>query len=382
MSEKIPKGAVELKYDVLEASIERIKDVLLTFDSHVVMFSGGKDSMVTLDLVDKIRKEMGFKDKTKVVFRDEEVIPDDVIDFVLRLAKSGKYDFYYYAIPMKSELYFMGNKETYIQWDVKRKGKYVREKPDIARLNDDLVLDQYNADDYIADDIGLKGKIAYITGIRTDESLVRLQSVMVNKRNPYIANIPTSKKSIKLIKPIYDWSEKDIFKYFHDEKVPYCTVYDNQVWNDMRLRVATPLHAEASKQFDKVKSIYPRYYGQIVQIFPQFVAQGLYYNQMARKKVVDDLPVGEEGLYKYIRENITDPKQRKQATEKIMSALKTRRNKMAEGQTDNYGGYPMRHLAVCLVNGQYKRNILPKSKPTQADIEYEEMLKLKDKKNG
>ena len=45
------------------------------------MFSGGKDSLVVLHLVHEVAKERNIKKPIDVVCRDEELIPDEVINF-------------------------------------------------------------------------------------------------------------------------------------------------------------------------------------------------------------------------------------------------------------------------------------------------------------
>ncbi len=57
--------------------------IINTFDKIFVCFSGGKDSLAVLHLVKEVYQELGINEKINVIFRDEEVIPDDIIDFVL-----------------------------------------------------------------------------------------------------------------------------------------------------------------------------------------------------------------------------------------------------------------------------------------------------------
>jgi len=58
---------------------------------------------------------------------------------------------------------------------------------------------------------------------------VRLNSVLVKKDEPFI--VTSSVQNAKLIKPIYDWREVDIFKYLYERKIPYSKIYDLQYWN-------------------------------------------------------------------------------------------------------------------------------------------------------
>lgn len=250
--------------DVYTEAKKRIRHVINSFDTILVAFSGGKDSLCTMELVDEVYKEMGITEKVKVFFRDEELIPDDVIDFVKAHAESGRWDFRYYAIPLKSSKFILGNTYDYVQWDKDR--QWLRQPPEYAiRLKDgdNRVFSQYDADEFICSNE--KGRVAIITGIRADESLARLQSCCVKRNENYING--TTSKRIKLVKPIYDWTERDLFVYFFQHKIKYCEIYDNQMWNGQQLRVATPLHAECSKRFDKLRTLYPKFYQQLVDIF-------------------------------------------------------------------------------------------------------------------
>lgn len=52
--------------------------------------------------------------------------------------------------------------------------------------------------------------MAFLTGIRADESLIRYRA-SVNKLNENYINA-TECKRVSLCKPIYDWRENDVFK--------------------------------------------------------------------------------------------------------------------------------------------------------------------------
>lgn len=355
--------------DVYEMAKKRIKHIVSTFDTVLVAFSGGKDSLATLELVDEVYKEMGIREKVKVFFRDEEIIPDDVIDFVIQHAESGRWDFRYYAIPLKSTKFILGKSIEYVQWDKNR--KQLRQPPEFAITLKDSeykVFSQYDADDFVCKDE--KGKIAIINGIRADESLTRLQSCLVKRNENYIN--ATESKRIKLCKPIYDWKEQDIFVYFFNKKIKYCDIYDKQMWNKQALRVATPLHAESSKILHKLKTCYPKYYEQILDIFPEMEVQELYWSEYDRNGIIYEYEHSFDGIRQYINENIDDKKQRMLAHKRVNTVEKTRNNRLKKGLgTHNMGGYPVLHVFKAILAGQYKREIMAKRKPSKIEFEYE-----------
>ena len=359
-----------LDIDVYEAAKQRIKHVLNLFDSVLVAFSGGKDSLCALNLVKEVYAELGIKEKVKVFFRDEELIPDNVIDFVQKIAESGEYDFRYYAIPLKSTKFILGNTVEYVQFDPER--EWLRQPPEYAiRLpkGDKRVFSQYEADEFICQNE--KGKVAIINGIRADESLIRLRSC-INKKNENYINATESKR-IKLVKPIYDWTERDIFVYFCKNDVRYCEIYDQQLFNDEALRVSTPLHAESAKKFNKIKTRNPKFYQQLITLFPEMIVQDRYWNEYDRQKTfnADDYAHTFTGLLNYIKATIDDEDQRKLAIKRVKTAWKTRINKMNTGQRHNFGGYPLLYLFEVVAAGQFKRVIQPKTDAPYKYFEFE-----------
>jgi predicted phosphoadenosine phosphosulfate sulfurtransferase len=124
-----------------------------------------------------------------------------------------------FEIDLKSTKYILSVCHSYIQWDKNR--KWVRQKPDFSYSlpdSDDRIFDQYTMDAFTAQ--FYKGKIAFITGIRASESLMRFRS-SVNKLNDnYINQVSDpNARNVMLCKPLFDWDEDDIFKYFYDNNI-------------------------------------------------------------------------------------------------------------------------------------------------------------------
>lgn len=67
----------ELPIDVLEAAKERVRYLFTRYDDIVCSFSGGKDSLVCLELLAMVRDEMNITKKIDVIFYDEELISND-----------------------------------------------------------------------------------------------------------------------------------------------------------------------------------------------------------------------------------------------------------------------------------------------------------------
>lgn len=363
-----PKKTVRyLKINVLEAALERIEHVVQSFDTIYVSYSGGKDSLVTLHLVKMVYDKLGITNPIKVIFRDEELIPDDVIEFVKKYRELPWIDMRWYAVQMASHKFVLGQTIDYVQWDENR--EHVRERPDFAITVPGRVFDQYTMDSFCTQDG--KGKIAILTGIRADESITRFNSC-VNKVNENYINGSPAGKHIKLVKPIYDWSERDVFRFMYDEGISYCPIYDKQVWNREGLRVATPVHAENAKKFDKLRTIAPTLYRQIASIMPEMLLQERYWHELDRYGIIYKYPHSWDGIAQYVRENMPDAHQRALAAKRILECKIIRQNKLKAGEgAHNFGGYPLLYVFKCIVNGQYKRAIQPLNKAGLQMFEYE-----------
>lgn len=290
-----------LGISVLEAAKARARYIFNAYDNVVVGFSGGKDSLVVLELMDMVRIEMGIEKKLKVVFYDEELIPFSVVEFVDQIRRTGRFDLDWYCVPLRSKTSLFGKKSAYTQWDEGR--EWIRPKPDWA-IKDigtgGASITQYQVSQYYT--ANLEGSTCMCLGLRASESLNRLMGVRRanNKELPFITGSDFSKK-VHNSKIIYDWSTKDVFKFFYDFSIKYCYIYDQQSFSRTSVksagnyRVATVIYDEAMSKINLLKKYDPKFFDRVCEVFPHVAIASRYNDEYRHENIYEKYPVTKEG---------------------------------------------------------------------------------------
>jgi len=349
----MPRAKKYLEIDCLTAARQRIRHIYEAFDSIAIMFSGGKDSLSCVHLAKEVHDEYDLG-PVNVIFRDEEVINPTVLNFVNEYRHKDWVNLAWYCLPNANSRFILGRKLRYIEWDPNR--EWIRPMPEWAISAKDLGIDgttsQHSLDDLMAQPFG--GKVAFITGVRAAESLIRFRSVTQKLNENYIGSIEGNPKSrVKLCKPIYDWQQNDCLKYLFDNEIAWCPLYDAQEMAGIGLRVSTPLHAVAAKKFDAVRAVEPEFYEQIIRIFPEMKLQERYWKEFDQKALiaayVDEDPDSYQGVLRYIQDHFESEISKQRALGSV-ELWRGRRERDPEN-------YPIKLLLETIAFGSTKRRL-------------------------
>lgn len=357
--------------DVLTAAKQRIRHIINTFDHLEVAFSGGKDSLVVINLVREVYDEMGMSDRVKILFRDEELIPDNVIDFVSGYRLNPGFDLRYLAVPLHNQRFVLGELRPYIQWDIKR--RWLRDKPDFAIKSYGKAWDENPGTQHELDRLcfaHVKGKVAVLNGVRAEESLTRFRASISKRHENYINATDTA--NVKFCKVIYDWSEKDVFRYFYDRGIRYAPIYDHQMFAQSPLRVSTPTHAMAYRYLKCLPNLYPTFWSQLVDVWPDMHAHYLYWKDYDMYRVIENYPHSWEGIYQYIDDHFADKnKEEAYHVVRLKQRIREGLEKTGKGYHNLYG-YPILYVFKIMVGGKHLKGIQPISrKASRKEFDYE-----------
>lgn len=301
-----------LDIDCVEAARKRIRHVYDTFDTVCVQFSGGKDSTAVLYLAKEVHEERGLG-PVKVIFRDEEMVSPLVLEYVNKVRNYDWVDMEWYCLPYGSEVWVLGVRDPVVLWSEYREenGRRVRPIPEWAITAEHFGV---GSDEGLPESIdyytmqGKTGSVAFITGVRANESMVRYRSLVQKLHENYIVSPYKMKKSIplKFAKVIYDWQTDDVLKFISEEHgAPYCEYYDLAALTGSNTRVGIPLHSVAIRRIGDVVATEPDFYDRLYECWPEIDAQRRWWSDFDIEALINRYANdGFEGAKRCIQENI------------------------------------------------------------------------------
>jgi len=316
----MPRKRLYLDMSCVDAARKRIRHVYDTFDTVCVQFSGGKDSTAVLYLAKEVHEERGLG-PVKTIFRDDEVVSPMVIDFVEEVRDYDWVDMEWYCLSVGMEVWSMGKRTTEMAWSKQREdeGRLVRPMPPFAINAESFGLsreeDMGDMDHWTMQ--GKKGRTAFITGVRANESMVRYRSLVQKLHENYIVvpyraprNLP-----LRLAKVIYDWTTDDVLKFIVDEHgARYCEYYDVAAMTGSNTRVGSPLYSTAARRMKDLLATEPFFFDQLQRVWPMIDAQRrLWVDYDVEKLIMDYSRYGWDGVRACIDDNMIDESHRQYA---------------------------------------------------------------------
>jgi predicted phosphoadenosine phosphosulfate sulfurtransferase len=350
----MPRRRLFLDVNVVEAARKRLRHVYDIFDTVCVQFSGGKDSSAVLLLAKELHDERNLG-PVKVIFRDEEMVSPAVIRYLEWVKDLDWVDMEWYALPYGQEVWVLGRREYCLLWSKTREeeGRLVREMPPWAITAQHFGLDNSKVmpqpvDYYTMQ--GKEGRVAFLTGIRANESMIRYRSVVQKLHENYINRPYRLSKAIplRLVKPIYDWVTDDVLKYVAVENdFPYCEYYDYAAISGANTRVGIPLHSVAARRLNDVVTTEPEFYDDLYRAFPHIDAQRRLWKDFNVESLIKSYSQDRwDGVRRCINDNMLSPGKHKNAMKFAAEFRRKRKN-------DPYG-YPLDHLIRTLLLNEFR----------------------------
>lgn len=340
--------------DVLTASKQRIHHIYDIHDTPVVLFSGGKDSQVLLHLVWEVAQERGLK-FVNCVFRHDEFTLAPTIELVRHYASMPWVRMHHIVIPHRGVRNIFDKTMEFINWDKRRENIRTIPKYAIVPTDNDWDRDIWN---------GIKteefqcqffvGKVAQMTGIRASESRFRWRG-SVNKLIENYINAPLGYKKATLCKPLYDWEENDILKYLYDHRIPYCRIYDWQLFAKIELRTSAWLHPEKVRHLKKLRQIDPEFYDALLRIFPEQVLHDRYNDEKDKDAIIQKYGKDFNTVRDYILEHFPEGNVRDTALTRLWQI-----SKLAKSERNHrMNCYPVDYVLKYFMRGEVRKLLLP-----------------------
>ncbi|MEM4773099.1 MAG: phosphoadenosine phosphosulfate reductase family protein [Nanoarchaeales archaeon] len=263
---------VFLNENVLEATLKRLEYIFNEFDNIIVSISGGKDSLVLAHL----SYLMAQKTNKKIygLFVDQEAEWNQTIEEIKYIFDN----FIDVPIWLQTQFiihnFFSLDKDWDVAWDFRKKDVWIREMETESYKWEFTRRKPYPLEYYPHKEIfdiatleiikrffNNSGKTVVLVGLRASENVNRYLYISNLKSYKNISYITINKKGFCKAYPIYDWNDRDIWKYIFENNLKYNKIYDYMYAEGIKLnelRVSFLNHGLSFKSLALIKKIDPK----------------------------------------------------------------------------------------------------------------------------
>lgn len=271
----IPCKIYDRNKNVLESAYDRIKYVFDNYKDEKIYinFSGGKDSTVVLFLVKLYAEKINRK--FNIIFIDQEFENNTTISFIEYIRENYKENYlkFLWVCPkMYRKITFLDDRVIEVWSDDENKN--VRNFPKDIYHHDMTkkmpkksgLIRKISSSFYAEKKIN---NCAFLLGLRANESLRRYIAVTSHDGIEGISwsSRGTGKGNMNFY-PIYDWNDKDDWKFIVDNNIPYNHIYDYYYQKNIpvqEMRTSSILNIHALKKLSIIKEVDIEYYEMVVK---------------------------------------------------------------------------------------------------------------------
>jgi len=252
--------------DVFNQAIDRMRAVYAEGHRVVVSFSAGKDSCCTLNVCRIAATEEG-RLPVEVVMQDEEIAFPGTYEYAERIAKDPDIDFNW--LVMQQPMINIFNREAPYWWchdPLLPPEKWVRPPPPFAKFIPEKEISQMTVPWRFPPPEGKK--LVATIGLRIQESWSRMYGLFSS--GGYLTK--PNKWGVVSARPIYDWSDDDVWKAIKDNGWDYNHAYNtlhNMGVPRRLLRIGPPtMNTGGITNLSKAAAAWPQWFAKVADRLP------------------------------------------------------------------------------------------------------------------
>lgn len=262
---------VRLGYDVMEAAKQRVRELYAEGHTLVVSLSGGKDSGACLELCIEAARETGRLPVYGCV-QDEEVCYPGTAEYIERCARREEVSFKWFIC--RQPMVNVFNRASPYFWcfdPLLEPEKWVRPLPpaDLMVENPELNIESIVHPKWFP--VAPGKRLIDVVGLRVSESAKRMLG-LVSSGGHLTGQGDRGGVPFHKLRPIYDWTDADVWKAYKDQKWDYNKAYDvmHRMGVPMKaMRIGPPTMTVHSADLLKVASrAWPLWFGRVCDRLP------------------------------------------------------------------------------------------------------------------